>query len=55
VTADIELCKQLKIPYLLFDDIMPKFGPGVLPAIEKFPELELVKDMNNLRLYRVNY
>lgn len=52
VTGDIELCKQLKIPYLLFDDIMPRFGPGVVPAIEKFHELELVKDMNNLRLYK---
>lgn len=55
VTADIELCKQLKIPYLLFDDIYPRFGPGVLPAISKFPELELVKDMNNLRLYKIDY
>lgn len=55
VTADIELCKLYKIPYLLFDDIYSRFGPGVLPAIAKFPELELVKDMNNLRLYKVNY
>lgn len=55
VTKDIQLCKQLKIPYLLLDDIYSRFGPGVLPSIAKFPELELVKDMNNLRLYRVNY
>jgi methyltransferase family protein len=55
VTADIELCKQLKIHYLLFDDIFDRFGPGVLPAIAKYPELDLVKDMNNLRLYKVNY
>lgn len=55
VTKDIQLCKDLKIPYLLLDDIYSRFGPGVLPAIEKFPELELVKDMNNLRLYKINY
>lgn len=55
VTADIQLCLNYKIPYLLFDDIYPRFGPGVLPSIAKFPELELVKYMNNLRLYKVNY
>lgn len=55
VTKDIQLCKDLKIPYLLFDDIYSRFGPGVLPSIAKFPELELVKDMNNLRLYKVKY
>lgn len=55
VTNDIQLCKELKIPYLLLDDIYSRFGPGVVPAIAKFPELELVKDMNNLRLYKINY
>lgn len=52
VTNDILLAKKLGTPYLLFDDIYPQYGPGVMPAINKFPELELVKDMNNLRLYK---
>lgn len=52
VIADIELCKALKIPYILGDDFYPRFGPGVAAAFAKFPELELVKDMNNLRLYK---
>lgn len=51
VTADIELAKDLKIQYLLFDDYYPRFGPGTQPAIAKFP-LELIIDMNNLRLYK---
>lgn len=51
VTKDIQLAKDLGIPYLLFDDIYSRFGPGVLPAISKF-DLELVEDMNNLRLYK---
>jgi hypothetical protein len=55
VIVDIEFAKEMKIPYLLFDDVYPRFGPGVLPAIEKFPELELVKDMHNLRLYKFNF
>jgi hypothetical protein len=54
ITKDIELCKQLKIPYLLFDDWYPRFGATQI-SVAKFPELELVKDMNNLRLYKVNY
>lgn len=55
VTNDIEVVKRVGVKYLLFDDIYPRFGPGVLPAITKFPELELVKDMNNLRLYYNQY
>lgn len=54
ITNDIELCKRLKIPYLLFDDWYPRYGE-TQKAVAKFPELELVKDMNNLRLYKVNY
>lgn len=52
VTEDIQLAKDLNIPYLLFDDIYHRFGPGVLPAINKYPDLQLVKDMDNLRLYK---
>jgi hypothetical protein len=54
ITKDIELCRSLKIPYLLFDDWYPRYGETQI-SVAKFPELELVKDMNNLRLYRVNY
>lgn len=52
VFIDIKLAKDLRIPYLLFDDIYSRFGPGVIPAISEYPELELVHDMNNLRLYK---
>lgn len=54
ITNDIELCKSMKIPFLLFDDWYPRYGE-TQKAVAKFPELELVKDMNNLRLYKVNY
>jgi hypothetical protein len=54
VTKDIQLCKGMKIPYILFDDWYPRYGE-TQKAVAQFPELELVKDMNNLRLYRVNY
>lgn len=54
IVCDIELCKYLHVPYLLFDDWYPRYGE-TQKAVAKFPELELVKDMNNLRLYKVNY
>lgn len=54
VTKDIQLCKEMKIPYILFDDWYPRYGE-TQKAVTQFPELELVKDMNNLRLYKVNY
>lgn len=51
IEKDIELCKFLKIPYILFDDWYPRYGE-TQQAVAKFPELELVEDMNNLRLYK---
>lgn len=54
IIKDIELAARLEIPYLLLDDWYPKYGE-TQKAVAKFPELELVKDMNNLRLYKVNY
>jgi hypothetical protein len=54
ITKDIELCKEMKIPYILFDDWYPRYGATQI-SVAKFPELELAKDMNNLRLYKVNY
>lgn len=51
VMADIDLALKLKIKYLAFDDIIHRFGPGVQPAIDKHPELKLVKEMGNIGLY----
>ncbi len=54
IMEDIRLCMKLRIQYLLFDDWYPRYGE-TQKAVAQFPELELVKDMNNLRLYKVNY
>lgn len=54
IFEDIVMCQGMKIPYLLFDDWYPRYGE-TQKAVAQFPELELVKDMNNLRLYKVNY
>lgn len=54
VMKDIEQCISLKIKYLSFDDILPQFGPGVMPAIQQFPQLELIKEMGNIGLYKNN-
>lgn len=54
IICDIELTKKLTIPYILLDDWYPRYGE-TQKAVAKFPELELVKDMNNLRLYSVRY
>jgi len=52
VISDIELALALNIKWLAFDDILPQFGPGVLPAIAKFPQLKEVKTMGNIALYQ---
>lgn len=52
VIADIDLCLELNIPYIAFDDIIEDFGPGVMPAIKKYPQLELVKELGNIALYK---
>jgi hypothetical protein len=54
VHNDIQLAIDLRIPYILFDDWYPRYGE-TQKAVALFRELELVKDMNNLRLYKVNY
>lgn len=51
IIEDIQLCKDLNIPYLLLDDWYIRYGE-TQKAVAHFPELELVKDMNNLRLYK---
>jgi methyltransferase family protein len=35
VDEDIKLGLKLKIPFFLFDDFWPHWGPGIQPAIEK--------------------
>lgn len=55
VIVDINLCKNLKIPYLLFDDVYPHYGQVTQAIGEYDDELELIKDMDNLRLYKTNW
>jgi predicted O-methyltransferase YrrM len=52
VMADIRLALSLNIKWLAFDDVLPEFGPGVLPSIEKWAGLKEVKLMGNIALYR---
>lgn len=54
IVEDILMCRYMDIRYLLFDDWYPRYGE-TQKAVARFPELELVKDMNNLRLYKINY
>jgi hypothetical protein len=55
VVLDIKTCKRMKIPYLLFDDYYSRYGE-VAKAIGEFEdELELVEDMDNLRLYKTKW
>lgn len=49
-TNDIIACREMGIKYLLFDDV--EFQEGVRNAIAKFPQLELVADMFNIKLYK---
>lgn len=51
IIDDINLAKELNIPYLLFDDCYETYGE-TMAAIKHFPELELVHDMDNLKLYK---
>lgn len=54
ITNDIQYVQAHKVPYILFDDWYPRYGE-TQKAVAKFPELELIKDMNNLQLFKVNY
>lgn len=51
VTADLQLAKDLHIPWIVLDDWIPRFGPGVQVAAKKFP-LELVKEFGNTALMK---
>ena len=51
VLTDISLCLNHKIPYLLFDDVLPQFG-DVQECIDNFSQLELIKTWGNIALYK---
>lgn len=51
VMADIELCRKLKIPWMLFDDFNPKTGPGVQKAIME-SGIKMVTLIGNMALCR---
>lgn len=55
VLVDIVMCMRLNIPYLLFDDCYPRYGEVAQAIGEYDDELELIKDMDNLRLYKTNW
>lgn len=53
VIDDIFLAINLGISYLLFDDVSPRYGEVGIAIAQFDPRtLVLVKDMNNLRLYK---
>ncbi len=52
VVKDIQFGQEIGAQYFAFDDIMIEFGPGVMAAIKLFPELELIKEMGNIALYK---
>jgi len=51
IVDDINLAKDLNIPYILFDDCYERYGE-TMAALNHFPDLELVHDMDNLKLYK---
>ena len=55
VLLDLNTCKQLKIPYLLFDDVYSRYGEVIKAIGEYDDELQLIEDMDNLRLYKTNW
>lgn len=52
VMADIDLCLKLGIKWIVFDDVLPQFGPGVLPSIAKHTQLKEVVTIHNIALYQ---
>lgn len=52
VNKDITMCLKLRIPFLLFDDILPQFG-NVQEVINSFDkDLKLIKTWGNIALYQ---
>lgn len=52
VMNDIQLCKDLNIQWMAFDDWLPEYGPGVQPAIAKH-NLDVVCIIGNNALTKV--
>lgn len=52
VMYDIQIALNLGIKWLVFDDWLEQFGPGVQPAVNKHKELELIKVMGNIALVK---
>lgn len=52
VRNDIDLAGKLAIPWVLFDDWWPHYGPGVQGAVAEWPRLLPVKQWGNLMLMR---
>lgn len=53
VRSDIRLGLHLGIPWILFDDWWPHFGPGVQPAVHSCPILTIAGRWGNMVLARV--
>ena len=51
VENDTQVALELGAPYIFFDDWLPRFGPGTVPAIEKY-DLEIIEQMGNMVLTR---
>lgn len=51
VVKDIEVCWKFRIHYLVMDDWLPRFGPGVQAAVAKYP-LEVVGVIGNTALVK---
>lgn len=51
VTNDIQICLRAGIDWLVMDDWLPRFGPGVQVSVAKFP-LEVVKVWGNTALVK---
>lgn len=49
IDNDIQVALALNAPYIFFDDWLPKYGPGTVPAIEKH-NLEIIEQMGNMVL-----
>ena len=51
-TNDIQLCLDMGIKWLVMDDWLPNYGPGVQVSVAKFP-LEIVNVWGNTALVKV--
>ncbi len=54
VTCDLRGCLDAGIKWIVMDDWLHQFGPGVQVSVAKFPSLELVKIWGNTALLKNN-